>query len=296
MRILVTGANGFIGQHVTSALAQAGHTVLALSRHAREGVPLGPNIVPVVADALDFPQALMAQLAPDMLIHLAWETTHGQFWTAPANLDWVGASARLARLFGEAGGKAFIGAGTCVEYDVSSLEPLDEHLSALKPHTLYGVAKDATRRVIEAYAAQTGLRFGWVRIFHLYGPGEQAGRLVPSVMDALRRGEMAKTSAAQHARNFIHARDAGAAIAAVALSDLAGAVNIGAYENTDVVAVTRLLGQIMGREDLLAIGALPERAGEPKSLVPRLDRLKAIGFVPRFSLRAGLEDVVRGGG
>src|SRR5205823_13981481 len=53
---------------------------------------------------------------PSHLLHLAWETEHGHFWTSPENLRWVEAALHLWRRLDEVSGYRAVGAGTCAEY------------------------------------------------------------------------------------------------------------------------------------------------------------------------------------
>lgn len=290
--VLITGGAGFIGSHVASEMAGQGYDVIVTSqRPAPEGARAYRTLTCDLL-AADAP-AILAAAGADTLVHLAWETTHGQFWNSPKNLDWVAATLRIARAFREAGGRRFVGVGTCFEYDMTGLEPIDEVTGAKTPTILYGIAKDATRAILESYARESGMEFSWARVFHLYGPDEKPTRLVPAVIAALLRGEEAKTTAGTQPRNFIHAADAGRAIAAVAMSGMTGPVNIGTYTHTTVAEVATLIAEALGRRDLLRIGAYPTKAEEPASLVPKLERLRSLGFKPQFDLASGLADVIR---
>lgn len=291
-RALITGGTGFVGRHVAKALATNGHDVVVTSR--QRSAERDSAIRNIACDLLsNEAPATLAAIGADTLIHLAWETTHGAFWNAPVNLDWAAATLKLARAFREAGGRRFVGIGTCFEYDMTGLAPLGEQSAVLRPETLYGVAKDATRRVVQSYAEETGMEFAWVRLFHLYGPDETSTRLVPSVIAALLKGGEARTTAGTQLRNFMHAADAGRAIAAVALSDHLGPINVGAFENTTIADLARLIAAAVGRPDLLRIGAYPTRQGEPVSIVPKLDQLAALGFTPTFDLASGIADAIR---
>jgi nucleoside-diphosphate-sugar epimerase len=290
-RFLITGGNGFIGRHVAEEILAHGHDVVMVSRTGKAALP-GCTAIACDLLAPDAPERLAA-IGADGLIHLAWETTHGKFWNAPENLDWVAATLRIARAFRAAGGRRMVGIGTCIEYDTAGDTPLDEIATPRKPTLLYGIAKNATFEILGRFAALSGLEFAWARLFHLFGPDEKPDRLVPAVIAALLAGREARTTAGTQTRNFIHAADAGRAIAAIALADLTGPVNIGAYAHTSVVEVATIIAEIIGRPELLRLGALPPRAGEPASLIPKLDRLAALGFTPTFDLASGLADVIR---
>ena len=288
-RILITGGSGFVGRHAAVNLAGLGHEVTVASRrpHGMQGVSC------VHIDLLrDDPGAMLARAAPDTLIHMAWTTEHGRFWSSPANLDWLAATVRLARLFREGGGFRFVGVGTCFEYDIEQApEAGFTETMEPKPRLLYAVAKDAARRAIEAYAEISGLSFAWARLFHQYGPDECEDRLAPSIAKAIRAGEPARCTKGRQRRDFMHAADAGRAIAMAALSDLKGPLNIASGEATTVAKVAQTIGRLLGRPDLVALGALPERAGDPPVLLADVTRLKGIGFTPAFSLEKGLSDV-----
>lgn len=122
-------------------------------------------------------------------VHLTWTFEHGQFWTAPENLDWVAATIRLARAAAAARVSRFVGVGTCMEYDWSH-EPdrprrEDDPLAAGQ---LYGEAKIATFRLLERFCLASGMTFSWGRLFHPFGPGEPPHKLVPTVIRTLRDG------------------------------------------------------------------------------------------------------------
>ena len=83
----------------------------------------------------------------------AWNVTPGQYWTSPENHAWRTATAALARAFYDAGGRRFVGAGTCAEYDWSG-GLCDELTTPLEPATLYGEAKlGAWQEIAEAARA-----------------------------------------------------------------------------------------------------------------------------------------------
>jgi nucleoside-diphosphate-sugar epimerase len=227
---------------------------------------------------------------PDVLVHLAWYVEPGRYWTAPENIRWVEASLALLRAFAAAGGRRAVVAGTSAEYDWRAVEErIEEQRTPLRPTTLYGAAKHALHTAAAAYAEQAGFELAWGRIFFVYGPGEPAGRLVPSVATGLLAGEPVPTTRGDQIRDFMHVEDVAAAFAALAHDHTTGAVNIASGEPARVGDVVDMLAAQAGRPELLRPGALPDREGDPLRLVADVRRLREeVGFVPLIALPEGL--------
>lgn len=292
-RVLVTGASGFVGRPALGALAARGFDVHAVARGAPDDAT--PGITWHAADLLDAARrrSVLDAVGASHLLHLAWYAEPGAFWSARENAAWVAATVALVDEFALAGGRRATLAGTCAEYDWTAPGPLAED-APLAPATYYGTCKDATRRVVEGLAAAAGLSLAWGRIFFVFGPGEDARRLVAGVARALVAGERAATSAGAQRRDFLHVDDVAGAFAALLDSPVEGAVNIASGEAASVRAVAEALAQAAGRPDLLDVGAVPRRAGEPEEIVADVSRLRdEVGFRPRRSLRDGLADTVR---
>jgi nucleoside-diphosphate-sugar epimerase len=293
-RILVTGAGGFIGRHCLVPLAARGFEVHAVSR-ARD---LPGAVACHAVDLLDHAasSALLAKLRPSHLLHLAWTVTPGAFWTTRENLDWVAASLMLYRAFVAAGGRRFVGAGTCAEYGWSPAqvaEPLDEYATVCTPATLYGTAKHSLHSMLTAAAAPDNVSLAWGRVFFLYGPGEKPGRLVSDSITHLLRGETMETTVGTQLRDFMHVGDAAGAFAALAASSVTGPVNIATGE---ALPLAELLGEIArqtGGAALLRLGAHPILPNEPAQLLAATQRLRdEVTFIPRHSLASGISDSI----
>lgn len=271
-RLLLTGAGGFIGRHALAPLAARGFEV-----HPFRGDLLD-------AAATD---ALLAELRPTHLLHLAWYTEPGAYWQAPENVDWAAATLRLARSFHRAGGERLVAAGTCAEYDWSG-DCCGEG-TPLLPATLYGAAKDATRRMLEAYAAASGLSFAWGRVFFPYGPGERPERVIAAAARAALTGEALACSSGEQVRDFLFVEDVASAFAALVDSGATGCFDVGSGEGTRLRTLLQTLEQLAGRQDVLRFGEAPER-DEPASIVADPRRLRdEVGWQPAHELREGLE-------
>jgi nucleoside-diphosphate-sugar epimerase len=285
--VLLTGATGFIGRHALTALTDSGHEVHAVARRS------GPERADVSWHEADLLTgcSVIAEVQPEVMVHLAWYAEHGEFWSSPENLLWVAASLQLLRAFADAGGRRVVMAGTCAEYEWSREVYRED--APLRPSTLYGAAKHGLHAVAAAYAEQAGLSLAWGRLFFLYGPDEAPARFVPSLVRALLAGEQAQMTAGTQQRDFLHVADAGAAFAALAGSELVGAVNIASGEG---LALRELAGQIVkrtGGAELLRVGGLPDRDGDPPSLIADVGRMRdEMGFSPQIDLEDGLDATV----
>lgn len=278
-RVLVTGATGFVGDPTVAALRARGIDVVV------HGIEDGDLLVPGGA------ASACAKASASHLVHLAWCAT-GDYLTTPANIEWMEASLALLRAFAANGGRRVVLAGSVAEYAPDS-GWCDEATSATRPSTLYGAAKLATASAAMAAATSLGIEVVEGRLFQLYGPREHRDRFVPMVIRALLRGAPAKCSEGVHQRDFVHVEDAGDALAALVGSSAIGVVNIGTGVATPVRDVAMTIGELVGRPELIQLGAAPTRAGEAPLLAAKVDRLRdEIGWTPRHTVRSGLADTV----
>jgi nucleoside-diphosphate-sugar epimerase len=107
------------------------------------------------------------------------------------------------------------------------------------------------------------------------------------------RGERAPTSAGTQLRDFLHVDDGAGAFAALVDSGVGGAVNVGSGEGVAVRAIAERLAAAAGRPELLDVGAVAQRPGDPPEITADVARLRdEVGFAPSLSLRDGLEQTV----
>jgi nucleoside-diphosphate-sugar epimerase len=292
-RVLITGATGFIGQHCLPTLLASGYEVHTVSTHATSANLPGAHAH--WANLLEPTQvaALLASVQPSHLLHLAWYTQPGAYWTSVENIRWVQASLGLLQAFVAHGGQRVVMAGSCAEYDWS-YGYCTERITPLRPATMYGKAKHALLLLEDAFAEQTQISAAWGRIFFLYGPHEYPERLVAAVIRALLQKQPARCSHGNQIRDFLHVQDVADAFVALLESDVRGAVNIASGAPITLKQIIYNIADMLGQSDMVQLGALTVPANEPPLLVANIDRLtNEVGWRPTYGLERGLEQTVR---
>jgi nucleoside-diphosphate-sugar epimerase len=294
MKVVVTGANGFVGARVVQELVKRGDEVHAVVRATGERRRLKgiPSLRLLEADLLSAAgQETIAALGAEACVHAAWYAEPGKYLSSLTNIDFVGATLDLARSLAQGGCRRFVGIGTCFEYDTD--RGFLSERTPLAPVHLYSAAKAATYLALKQLGLLSGMQVAWGRLFYLYGPDEYPDRLVSSIARALLRGEEARSTPGLQIRDFLHVEDAASALCAVLHSDLVDAVNIGSGQPVTVAAIVQQLGAICGRPDLVRLGARPYAAGDPMFVCADVRVLRtATGWSPRWSMADGLADAV----
>ena len=296
MKLLLTGATGFIGSHLARLLVSEGCEVYALTRTGsdlRRISDISPslNIVPCNLFAADRLDEQLEHIRPEMCLHLAWYTEPGKYLKSQANWQLLAASLRLASKLADLGCRRFVGLGTCFEYDTD--QGFLSESSVTGPRNLYAASKLSLFLVLEQLANITGMELAWLRLFYLHGPFEDERRLVPSVSLALLRQQVAKVTPGEQIRDFLHVKDVAAAIWAVAQSSLTGPVNIASGQPVSIKQIVEHIGAILNRPELIAVGAIPYGVSDPMFVCANNQRLKEnTDWTPGYSLEEGLQHTV----
>jgi len=291
-KVLVTGANGFIGRHTIPLLIKKGfevHCVDIKLPELRESYTCWHQI-----DLMDSEKMmkLMSDIQPTHLLHFAWFAVPGEYWTSTENIRWVQASLSLLQAFANNGGKRVVMAGTCAEYDWD-YGYCSEKVTPLRPATLYGVCKHSLQMILSAFSKQTGLSSAWGRIFSLYGPYEYPKRLVSSVILNLLQNKTAPCSHGNQIRDFLYVEDVADAFVGLLESNVTGPVNIASGVPVTLKELVYKIANCLDGYKSLKLGAIPIPESEPPVLLADTRILfQEVGWRPKHNLEEGMEETI----
>ena len=286
-RVLVTGGNGFIGRHTIDGLLARGFEVHAVSRR-----PQGErdDVEWHVAELFDreATKALTGEIAATHLLHLAWTTEPGTYWTSPENRTWCDASIGLLDDFREQGGERALIAGTCAEYDWSDGHCIEGE-TACRAGSPYTEAKLALRD----HALAMELSVAWARVFFTFGPFERPERLVPSIILPLLAGERAACTDGEQVRDFMYVADTADALVAVLDDDFCGDINIASGQSVTLKDLITSIGDKLDAGNRIDFGKRKRQPGEAPRITAETKRLSDIvGWQPQHTLDAALDETI----
>lgn len=296
MRIFLTGGTGFIGKHVFKRLVTQGHTVLLLSREARQemfGLKTFPKRVSVIRGNLQNINAWkkrVRRFKPDVLIHLAWEgLPKTSIEPSAKNLL---ASIPLFLMAAESGCRHLVAVGTQWEYgDRKGAAREDDPLI---PYNALAAAKIALLHFGKEIAKEKNIKFSWLRLFSVYGPGQRPGSLIPSTVRTLEQGFDPQFKSLDTKNDFIYVEDVARAISAVLKKQKPqiALYNVGSGKLTSVREIVREIYHAFGRR--MGSGLVSHGQSHVPELLADISKIqKEIGWKPRTSIKDGIRKTVR---
>lgn len=289
MKVLVTGATGFIGQYLIKNLESIGIDYVTVGRS-------GPGSEKHIQFDLlsdDNLEGYIKRIKPTHLIHMAWFTEHGKYWESPLNIGWLMATNRLVEAFCQSGGKHVVITGTCAEYDWRYGYCVED-LTPLLPKTLYGVSKNSARSVAGQICKKYGVGLAWARIFFPYGLGESPDRLIPSLFSVFRGEKKPFGVNASSYRDLLYASDVASAISICSQTEVTGDINVSSAEPLSLISIVSMVASFFKKSPDIVLSLESFRLGEPRFLLGENEKIKAHGWTQKVSFEDGLNLYRRG--
>ena len=288
MRVLVTGASGFLGAAIAQRISSHGIDVLGVSRshastQAYSSATLDLSNYRSVDHIIDW-------YRPTHLVHTAWYTEHGEFWDSHKNYQWVLITRYLIDRFLQHEGQHITIAGTCAEYELScERTPLSEDARTL-PNSRYGSCKHLTHLLAREAVDSFGATLAWLRIFLPFAENDQSRRLIPSIARQLSQEQSFFPVNRRAVRDFIHVSDIADAFRLVTSISYDGTLNVCSSNPVSIGELADSMAVAYGRPDQAPQSS--ERT--PSYLVGSNHRLLGLGWKPTRDLSGFISSAPEG--
>lgn len=293
-RCLVTGATGFIGRHLVEKLVHAGATVRAVSRSA-DTLSSTPDVERVVADLYDLDSLEQVMSGVDVVYHLAGVGSPASSFADVPELFQVNAVGthnvlEAARLSGV---RRVVTASSAAVYGAIDSLAISED-APLKPTSSYGLSKLAQEQACDMYSRVHGLETLSLRLFNVYGPGEDFSesnrKLIPMIVRKLLRSEpITLFGRGDQIRDFVYVDDVVHAMVSAAGAEVRKAIvlNIGTGIGTSAYQITQSLTTSLNKQ--ASIDWQPARIGEVERSIAAIDlATETLGWVPMHTFESGI--------
>jgi len=266
MKVLISGATGFLGSAIAGELLERGIELIATYRNTssfHKCLLFKDKITWINTDNPDWKDKIF-QSKPDQFIHAAWRGIKSEDrndWDV--QLENFKLSKTYFDVAKACGIQKVIALGSQAEYGVQAAAAT-EHTTPL-PTDAYGSVKLLTQNYLRNVIADSTTAWYWLRVYSVFGEGENAEWFIPSVISTLLKHEPVQLTPCEQRYNYLYIKDFTAQIAAIVAcnENKSGIYNIC---TTEAVALNDLVSKIADlagvSHELLQFGALPYRNGQ----------------------------------
>ncbi len=300
-KVLVTGAGGFIGSHLTERLTREGARVCALVRYnsvGRRGWLDSSELVGemdvVAGDISDRDSVRSAMKGVEVVFHLAALIAIPYSYDAPISYVDTNVSGTLNVLQTARGTgvERVVHTSTSEVYGTAKYTPIDES-HPLQAQSPYAASKIGADKLAESFHLSFDLPVVTVRPFNTYGPRQSARAIVPSIIiqtvasSSLRIGNLHPT----RDMNFVEDTVSGFLLAASRKEALGRTINLGSGKEISIGSLVEVIAGIMGREVEIVteqVRVRPEGSEVERLLADSSLAGELLGWVPQVDLEKGL--------
>jgi NAD dependent epimerase/dehydratase len=307
-KVMVTGAGGFIGSHLTEALVQSGCHVRAMVRYNSEGrwgclEMLSKEVLKELevcpADIRDPHLVRKAVHGCDAVFHLAALIAIPYSYHAPASFVETNAMGTLniAQACLDENVRCLVHTSTSETYGTAQYVPIDENHPQVA-QSPYSASKIAADRLVESFFLSFGLPAVTIRPFNTFGPRQSARAVIPTIISQLLAGNHTiKLGSTKPVREFNYVKDTvrGLIAAAACRKAIGKTLNLGSGK---AVSIGELVGIISGLCNTKvkvvkdASRVRPEASEVMQLCCDSRQAHKILGWKPKYDLKRGLRETV----
>lgn len=306
--VLVTGAGGFIGGHLTAALVRAGARVRGFVRYNSRNdrgtltwfdEEIDREVDVVLGDLRDVESVARAVKGSQLVLHLGAQIAIPYSYINPRDFfeTNVLGSLNVAQAALDSGVEHVIHTSTSEVYGTARSIPITED-HPLEPQSPYAASKIAADKLMDSYHRTYDLPVTVVRPFNTYGPHQSARAIIPTIVSQALASDTLRLGSLDPRRDLTYVTDTAAGLIAAATSSAAigRTIQLGTGHDVSVGEIVDMVQEILGKE--LTVQQDAQRVRPPKSEVQRLlsDPSLAsqlIGWAPQVTLREGLAQTMK---
>jgi nucleoside-diphosphate-sugar epimerase len=240
MRILVTGANGFIGTNFIKKFSNKSDILAVSTRNTNIASFSDVEFLELELKNYDNLPSIVNKFKPEIVLHLAWEGSNTYYHTNSINqFENITNSFKLLEAISELENVHFIGMGTGGEYGYYSdyvSESFEEN-----PVSHYGLAKLLFKQGSEIFCSKKNITWTWLRPFMCYGPYDVKTRLIPKVINSCLLNESLRLDSCESKVDYLYIDDAIDAIEKIIYLRKSGVFNICSNKEYQVRSIIEVI-------------------------------------------------------
>lgn len=296
-RAIITGSTGTIGVALADILTKNGCEVYAVCRPNScniKNLKKHKNLFILECDISDL-LSLKEKISKDfdVFYHLAWDGTFGDSRNeVDLQINNVKYTLDAVRLAKSLNCKVFIGAGSQAEYGHYN-RPADENTKT-RPFTLYGAAKLSAGQLSRVYAQNLKINHIWVRIFSVFGPGDDSRTLVSYVIDELNHGKSPELTLGEQIWDYIYSYDAADAMIKIAEKGKNNSIYcLASGQKRRLKEYIKDIADVVNPNINIVFGNKPYSKNQIMFLSADISKLKNdTGFIPKYNFKQAIKKII----
>lgn len=296
--VLVTGATGFLGSNIAKELIDKGFKVIALKRNTSNLSRIKDfedKIQWIDCENMNEAGSLIIDSKPDILIHAAWNgvkaTDRDNIEAQEKNTTFSGS---LFEIVKKTTITKIIALGSQAEYGHFEGAVVESY--PLNPNSVYGAAKVRACEQLKSYAEENNIEWYWIRLFSVFGPGEDVGWLLPSAISHLIEQNEMLLTACEQKYDYLFTKDFALGMLKIVecKHNHSGIYNFSSNNSYQLKEILMALEKRLSPErKLLRFGELAYRPNQVMHMQGNSELFyRTFGFRPTYSIYDGLNETI----